>query len=64
VQEAGLTPWLALAAADRQSHTADLVDEGVFGTRGETAFARSADWRTEADRLLHWHSYKKSKPHE
>ena len=56
VQEAGLTPWLAQASAERQSHTADLDDEGVFGTRGEADFARSADWRTEADRLLHWHS--------
>ena len=59
VQEAGLTPWLAMAAAERQSHTADLGDEGVFGTRGETGFARSTDWRTEADRLLHWHSNNK-----
>jgi 3-hydroxyisobutyrate dehydrogenase len=24
----------------------------VFGTRGEPGFARSADWRVEADRLL------------
>ena len=59
VQEAGLTPWLAMAAAERQSHTADLVDEGVFGKRGETSFARSADWRTEADRLLRLHSNNK-----
>jgi 3-hydroxyisobutyrate dehydrogenase-like beta-hydroxyacid dehydrogenase len=59
VQEAGLTPWLALAAAERQSHTADLSDTGVFGTRGEAGFARSADWRAEADRLLHWHSINK-----
>ena len=59
VQEAGLTPWLAQASAERQSHTADLGDEGVFGKRGETGFARSADWRTEADRLLHWHSNNK-----
>ena len=58
-QEAGLTPWLAMAAAERQSHTADLVDEGVFGKRGETSFARSADWRTEADRLLRLHSNNK-----
>jgi hypothetical protein len=31
---------------------ADLADAGVFGTRGEAGFARSADWRVEADRLL------------
>ena len=59
VQEAGLTPWLALAAAERQSHTADLSDKGVFGTRGEAGFAHSADWRTEADRLLQSHSIHK-----
>jgi hypothetical protein len=59
VKEAGLTPWLTMAAAERQSHTADLGDEGVFGTRSETAFACSADWRVEADRLLHWHSNNK-----
>lgn len=52
VQEAGLTPWLAQASADRQAHMADLADAGVFGTRGESGFARSADWRIEADRLL------------
>ena len=52
VQEAGLTPWIAQASADRQAHMADLADAGVFGTRGETGFARSADWRIEADRLL------------
>ncbi len=53
VQEAGLTPWLAQASADRQAHMADVADAGVFGTRGEAGFARSADWRIEADRLLH-----------
>jgi 3-hydroxyisobutyrate dehydrogenase-like beta-hydroxyacid dehydrogenase len=52
VQEAGLTPWLALASVERQAHMADLADAGVFGTRGESGFARSADWRIEADRLL------------
>jgi 3-hydroxyisobutyrate dehydrogenase len=31
---------------------ADLADAGVFGTKGATGFARSADWRVEADRLL------------
>jgi 3-hydroxyisobutyrate dehydrogenase-like beta-hydroxyacid dehydrogenase len=28
------------------------VDTGIFGIKGGTAFARSADWRTEADRIL------------
>ncbi len=51
VQESGLTPWLAQASAERQAHMADLADAGVFGTRGEKGFARSADWRIEADRL-------------
>jgi hypothetical protein len=31
---------------------ADLADEGLFGTKGGKSFARSADWRTEADRIL------------
>ena len=31
---------------------ADLADEGVFGAKGTAEFARSADWRTEADRIL------------
>lgn len=59
VQEAGLTPWLSQGTAERQAHMADLADAGVFGTRGETGFARSADWRSEADRLLHWYSNNK-----
>lgn len=52
VQEAGLTPWSANGTAERQAWVADLADAGLFGTRGEPTFARSADWRTEADRLL------------
>ena len=31
---------------------ADLADEGLFGERGTKEFARSANWRTEADRIL------------
>ena len=31
---------------------ADLADAGLFGERGDPGFARSADWRTEADRIL------------
>jgi len=52
VREAGLTPWSAQGTAERQAFVADLADAGVFGTKGTAAFARSADWRTEADRIL------------
>jgi 3-hydroxyisobutyrate dehydrogenase-like beta-hydroxyacid dehydrogenase len=52
VREAGLAPHSAAGTAERQAWVADLADAGVFGTRGQPGFARSADWRTEADRLL------------
>ena len=52
VREAGLTPWSADGTAERQAFVADLADQGVFGARGEPGFARSADWRVEADRML------------
>jgi len=52
VREIGLTPWSAQGTAERQAFIADLADEGVFGQRGAQEFARSADWRTEADRIL------------
>jgi 3-hydroxyisobutyrate dehydrogenase-like beta-hydroxyacid dehydrogenase len=52
VQEAGLTPWSAAGTAERQAWVADLADAGVFGPRGSKDFARSADWRVEADRIL------------
>jgi 3-hydroxyisobutyrate dehydrogenase-like beta-hydroxyacid dehydrogenase len=52
VREAGLTPWSAEGTAERQAFVADLADAGVFGTKGTDAFARSADWRIEADRIL------------
>lgn len=52
VQEAGLTPWSAQGTAERQAWVADLADAGVFGMRGQADFARSPDWRTEADRIL------------
>ncbi len=52
VRDAGLTPWSASGTAERQAFVADLADAGVFGTKGTPEFARSADWRTEADRLL------------
>jgi 3-hydroxyisobutyrate dehydrogenase-like beta-hydroxyacid dehydrogenase len=52
VREAGLEPWSASGTAERQAWVADLADRGVFGIRGDPRFARSADWRTEADRIL------------
>ena len=52
VREIGLTPWSAQGTADRQAWVADFADEGLFGTKGTAAFARSPDWRTEADRIL------------
>ena len=52
VQEAGLTPWSASGTAERQAWVADLADAGVFGDKGTPGFARCADWRTEADRIL------------
>jgi len=52
VREAGLTPWSAEGTAERQAFVADLADEGVFGPRTAPGFARSADWRVEADLLL------------
>jgi 3-hydroxyisobutyrate dehydrogenase-like beta-hydroxyacid dehydrogenase len=52
VYEAGLSPFSASGTAKRQAHIADLADTGVFGTRGDAAFARSTDWRVESDRLL------------
>lgn len=52
VREAGLTPWAAQGTAERQAWVADLADAGAFGARGTPGFGRSADWRTEADRLL------------
>ena len=52
VRDAGLTPWSASGTAERQAWVADLGDAGLFGERGTPAFARSVDWRTEADRIL------------
>jgi 3-hydroxyisobutyrate dehydrogenase-like beta-hydroxyacid dehydrogenase len=52
VREAGLVPWSAQGTAERQAWIADLADEGLFGAKGTKAFARSPDWRTEADRIL------------
>jgi 3-hydroxyisobutyrate dehydrogenase-like beta-hydroxyacid dehydrogenase len=52
VRDAGLTPWSAQGTAERQAWIADLSDDGLFGARGTKEFARSADWRVEADRIL------------
>jgi 3-hydroxyisobutyrate dehydrogenase-like beta-hydroxyacid dehydrogenase len=52
VREAGLEPWSAAGTAARQAWVADAADAGWFGTRGAPGFARSADWRREADRIL------------
>jgi 3-hydroxyisobutyrate dehydrogenase-like beta-hydroxyacid dehydrogenase len=52
VREAGLTPWSAQGTAERQAWVADLADAGVFGDRSSKGFARSSDWRIEADRML------------
>jgi 3-hydroxyisobutyrate dehydrogenase-like beta-hydroxyacid dehydrogenase len=52
VREIGLTPWSAQGTAERQAFVADLADEGLFGVKGTGEFARSPDWRTEADRIL------------
>ena len=52
VREAGLTPWSAGGTAERQAWVADLAETGAFGSRDAEGFARSADWRVEADRLL------------
>ncbi|MDO9058191.1 MAG: DUF1932 domain-containing protein, partial [Bradyrhizobium sp.] len=52
VREIGLTPWSAQGTAERQAWVADLADEGLFGAKGSREFARSPDWRTEADRIL------------
>jgi len=52
VAEAGLEPWSASATAERQTWMSSLAEAGVFGARDDAAFARSPDWRTEADRIL------------
>jgi 3-hydroxyisobutyrate dehydrogenase-like beta-hydroxyacid dehydrogenase len=52
VREIGLEPWSSQGTAERQAWVADLADHGLFGERGTKDFARSANWRTEADRIL------------
>ncbi len=52
VRDAGLQPLSAAGTAARDAWIAEQGDAGVFGTRGAPGFARSDDWRVEADRLL------------
>jgi 3-hydroxyisobutyrate dehydrogenase-like beta-hydroxyacid dehydrogenase len=52
VRDAGLEPWSAGGTAQRQAWVADLAEAGLFGPRGSKEFARSPDWRAEADRIL------------
>jgi 3-hydroxyisobutyrate dehydrogenase-like beta-hydroxyacid dehydrogenase len=52
VRDIGLSPWSAEGTAERQGWVADLADEGLFGAKGTPGFARSSNWRTEADRIL------------
>jgi 3-hydroxyisobutyrate dehydrogenase-like beta-hydroxyacid dehydrogenase len=61
VREAGLDPFSASGTAERQGWVADRADEGWFGVRGTPGFARSADWRVEADRIL---ARVRGEPHE
>jgi 3-hydroxyisobutyrate dehydrogenase-like beta-hydroxyacid dehydrogenase len=53
VRDAGLTPWSADGTWRRQAWVADLAEAGVFGAKSSPSFARSENWRTEADRILH-----------
>jgi len=52
VREAGLDPLSAAGTAERQAWMAELADSGVFGRKDAAGFARSGDWRIEADRIL------------
>jgi len=52
VRDAGLEPWSASGTAERQAWVADLADAGLFGDRTASDFAKSPDWRVEADRIL------------
>src|SRR5579883_2472293 len=61
VREIGLDPWSSQGTAERQAWVADLADAGLFGERGAKEFARSADWRTEADRIIAHVAAKKKK---
>jgi 3-hydroxyisobutyrate dehydrogenase-like beta-hydroxyacid dehydrogenase len=52
VREAGLDPFSASGAAERQAWVADLADTGLFSKGRPRRLARTPDWRDEADRIL------------
>jgi 3-hydroxyisobutyrate dehydrogenase-like beta-hydroxyacid dehydrogenase len=52
VREAGLDPFSASAAAERQAWVADLADTGLFSKKRRRRLAHSPDWRDEADRII------------
>ncbi len=52
VREAGLQPLSAAGSAGRNEWITGLADDGLFGARNSVQFARSADWRIEADRII------------
>ena len=52
VAEVGLEPHSAVGTASRQAWVAALTDAGTFGDRTDRGFARSSDWRAEADRII------------
>ncbi len=52
VRDAGLQAFSSSGTAQRQAEMADWADAGWFGAKGEAGFARSSDWRVEADRIL------------
>jgi 3-hydroxyisobutyrate dehydrogenase-like beta-hydroxyacid dehydrogenase len=52
VREAGLDPFSASGAAERQAWVADLADTGLFSKRRTRRVASVRDWRDEADRIL------------
>lgn len=52
VREAGLDPFCASGAAERQAWVADLAAGGLFSKNRPRRLARTPDWRDEADRIL------------
>ena len=52
IKDAGLEPRSAAGTAETQAWMAGLAELGLFGERDQPAFARSPNWRTEADRIL------------
>jgi 3-hydroxyisobutyrate dehydrogenase-like beta-hydroxyacid dehydrogenase len=52
VREAGLDPFSASGAAERQAWVADLADAGLFGKARRRRLAHAPDWRDEADRIV------------